>query len=531
MICKKCGANIADTAKFCGYCGNKVDEINNNVQNSNPFNIPSSNLTESSYDLFSNQDVQISKEQELNDLSLTNSISNPVSNYEQSTNQDNKINSNTSLTQFDIQNSVGAIGTNESLKSVEEPVQTVELPINPVEPSLNSEVINSSLNPEVVNNSLNQETVNNSLNSEVVNDSLNQNSIQSETIKNVPETVEVPAQNNQVVEHPSLIQMDLKSNNVVATETNESGTQDLNSQQPATTQTNPPTINQPIQPNNKKSKKNNNKGLFIILGVVLVVVAAVVAFMIFNKSEKNDIDALENAVENFLKAGGQSGTVDFRVTVESVTGDTVNVSSTLSYIKSNNLLDIALIVNKSALFDEMGLYARINNNSINLYTQSNVLDLLGTTSSDGNIWVKYSEQLTENILEELNSLDLNQEIDLSQTLDSKHFKFVGTEDELNHYILLVDDELLSKLDEDSMSINKGESYELDIYLDKSDKLSKINFDLSSYIKNDNIAKLYITIEFSNLGNTNLVIPEDAINSSMDIDTYISTYSNDEETNV
>ena len=32
MICKKCGATISDTSKFCGYCGapNKEDALNSN---------------------------------------------------------------------------------------------------------------------------------------------------------------------------------------------------------------------------------------------------------------------------------------------------------------------------------------------------------------------------------------------------------------------------------------------------------------------------------------------------------------------
>ena len=36
MLCKKCGENIADTSKFCGYCGNPTQEIlTNNNQNMN----------------------------------------------------------------------------------------------------------------------------------------------------------------------------------------------------------------------------------------------------------------------------------------------------------------------------------------------------------------------------------------------------------------------------------------------------------------------------------------------------------------
>ena len=27
MTCKNCGANIADNAKFCGYCGNQIVDI------------------------------------------------------------------------------------------------------------------------------------------------------------------------------------------------------------------------------------------------------------------------------------------------------------------------------------------------------------------------------------------------------------------------------------------------------------------------------------------------------------------------
>lgn len=27
MECKKCGVNIADASKFCGYCGNQIEQI------------------------------------------------------------------------------------------------------------------------------------------------------------------------------------------------------------------------------------------------------------------------------------------------------------------------------------------------------------------------------------------------------------------------------------------------------------------------------------------------------------------------
>ena len=33
MLCKKCGANIEDNSKFCGYCGEVVSEVNQLNQN------------------------------------------------------------------------------------------------------------------------------------------------------------------------------------------------------------------------------------------------------------------------------------------------------------------------------------------------------------------------------------------------------------------------------------------------------------------------------------------------------------------
>ena len=38
MMCKKCGANIAETSKFCGYCGNQMEIENQTVNTFNNVN-------------------------------------------------------------------------------------------------------------------------------------------------------------------------------------------------------------------------------------------------------------------------------------------------------------------------------------------------------------------------------------------------------------------------------------------------------------------------------------------------------------
>ena len=51
MKCLKCGKDIADLSKFCGYCGNPIEEIKKNVkstENSINSNIGDSNETISS---------------------------------------------------------------------------------------------------------------------------------------------------------------------------------------------------------------------------------------------------------------------------------------------------------------------------------------------------------------------------------------------------------------------------------------------------------------------------------------------------
>lgn len=46
MICKKCGANIADTSKFCGYCGNQIEAENQVVNNVNEDSLQNVNMND-----------------------------------------------------------------------------------------------------------------------------------------------------------------------------------------------------------------------------------------------------------------------------------------------------------------------------------------------------------------------------------------------------------------------------------------------------------------------------------------------------
>lgn len=291
--------------------------------------------------------------------------------------------------------------------------------------------------------------------------------------------------------------------------------------------------------NSKKTKGNANKLIPIIVGIVLILIALVLLFIAFNKSSNNSIAVLEKAINNFEEKGKNSGTINANLLIESGTSDTINLSATAKYSKTNDIYNLALILNESILYDEMSIYSTISEKDITLYAKSSLIDMLGLTSSAEDMWLYYFIDLTEFADDNLESN--NDDFDLSDIIDEKHFKYINKVDNLRHYELVIDDDLINKIEskateeerqeiEDSLSsisngeMNLTETYIIDFYIDDSNQLVKISMDLSDYMEDDEISKVILSFEFMNLNSTTVEIPQDALSSQNDLETYISTYS-------
>ena len=178
---------------------------------------------------------------------------------------------------------------------------------------------------------------------------------------------------------------------------------------------------------------------------------------------------------------------------------------------------------------------QIKNKNLVLYAKSNLVDMLGFTSSPKEMWLNYNIDLEE-LKEDYE--DTKNNIDLFEILDEEHFKYVDEENSIKHYQLIVDKDLLLKLEnklsdetKETLEITKNQEsvvenmiYYVDFYINRSYEITKISIDMTDQIMDETYKKFVLEFEFMNFGKTNLEIPKEAKESTMNIENYMTTYS-------
>ena len=128
--------------------------------------------------------------------------------------------------------------------------------------------------------------------------------------------------------------------------------------------------------------------------------------------------------------------------------------------------------------------------------------------------------------------------DLNKYLTDKVIVFVEEKDGLDYYQFVINDDLLKKIAEDNDEEYENVNMEIkfDVYIDSKTKtLSKIEFDLKEFfndymnsdladeesledfdVYSEMIKTLLFTIEFKNVNNTTITIPQDVIDNAVDI---------------
>ncbi len=439
MICKKCGANIADTSKFCGYCGEQIEEVKPIVSNSFNENAGVSSVMSSQ----TSSTVEPNLQQNLNDLKQPTQVS-----------------------------------------SIAPDIQ------------MQSQILNRSNFESIQNNKVDS--------SNLVGSSVTPNSLETPVSQN-----STPINN--------------ESQNL-----NTTGT--VESIQNTTLETQKPNENPPVFEKQEKPKKSASKTLIIVLGIILIALGVVLAFMAFNKGESTNtstIDVLSKALSNLDATSSESGTMNMNMTINSNTNDSISLSAILKYAKqSNNNYDMSLKINKSLISDEMNLYMSLNDTNATLYLESTLLDLLGLTYSEENIWLKQTLEVdASNITEGKN-------IDIMNIIDEAHFKYVDNSNNLNHYQLIIDESIINKINQQynleqseiTSDIDLQESYVVDLYLTNDNQISMVSMELSNIEDSSDISSITISITLSDLDSTVVTIPEDALNSNMIIDDYMANYA-------
>lgn len=382
----------------------------------------------------------------------------------------------------------------------------------------------------------NQNELKEIINEVVVNNSLKQ-TIQNESIQpEVKNAIETS------VQQPNLENSNINNQVVAVNEVNQTANASIESKESDVsigniTQNQNGIVNNTINQNN--NKKNNNK-IFIMVGIILTVIAVILLTFSLKNSSESSISALEKAIANLKQKNVNSITVAANLSMGMTTGETFDLTANVkAEKKDDNQTDMQITINKSLLFDEMNIYASTNDKQATLYIQSNLIDMLGFTSSVTSSWLYHTIEVDE-LLEETNIEENEENLNLEEFFDSNHFKRIDKKDNINHYQLIIDQELINQFKEKANEIGDQELNEsvieleesfkdlngpikFDLYITDSNEFSKIELDLSNqFTEEDGISKFIIGIEISDLGNTKVEIPSEAKNSIIDLETYMTT---------
>lgn len=300
---------------------------------------------------------------------------------------------------------------------------------------------------------------------------------------------------------------------------------------------------------NSEKKNKTKKIAFIICTIALVIVAAVLLFIAFNKSSKGSVKSLEKALNNFVEGGKTSGTIVATVSVTDEAVGTINVSGTVKYQKVGEAYNLEISLGETPMYKEMKLYAVVSEDELTAYINSSTLNEMLEIDSTDSKWLKYEMDSYELNLQDLGfNMETieTQKLDLSGFGLEKKLKLVDTKDGIKHYTLTIDEELIKnifkKIVKEMMNSNEGVSVEFDddyldsyldgyveevptfvieLYMNEQDEFTKISIDFSKIKGIELEATPIVSIEFKDFNKTNFVIPNEALNTSYDLETYLN----------
>lgn len=295
-------------------------------------------------------------------------------------------------------------------------------------------------------------------------------------------------------------------------------------------------------PEAPSNDNKNNKWFFILMGIVLIVIAIGLLVFAFINSSGNSISVLEKAIANISEKGKDSASITAKLNI-AAGGQSLNLSATAKIEKkAETAYDMQLTIDKTLFTDEISFYASVDSKKATAYINSDTIDMLGMTLSETPVWLNYTFELEETIGKITKEENSGEELELEDILDSKHFVLVEKLENVNHYQLIIDQELINTIKAKAVELANEELKEsfadmeelkkaikIDFYITKNNELTKIELDMSEHLtEEDSISKLAISIELKDLNNTKVEIPSEALNSTMNIETYMMQ-SEDEST--
>lgn len=207
-----------------------------------------------------------------------------------------------------------------------------------------------------------------------------------------------------------------------------------------------------------------------------------------------------------------------------------------------------LLIEENALIGEFELYMIDEEETPYIYMSSNIIDTMLGITNDTLYWIKteVTDENSSTIPDNLPSIDLTEEeIEkyINKYVTAEHIVYIGEENNIKHYQLIVNDELLSKLSEDFdfEYTASGMEFKVDVYYDKTNlNPTRISADFNELIKSlmenlskeelesiqssginlEDIVEFSLTFDFSNFNNTVVEIPAGVKENAITEEEYI-----------
>lgn len=297
----------------------------------------------------------------------------------------------------------------------------------------------------------------------------------------------------------------------------------------------------------KEEQKKSNLGTIII--VIIVILAALIGaayYYLFNNKTISSLDVLSNSLSKMSEITSMKATGNLKYTyinnvncnsleqtncVNQNTNIDLNFDMLVLYAKNandNNILNVN--VKNTQTNEQMALYfvTDKDNNEVS-YISSKFIDMLGFTSSPSNIWL-VSRSVDTNDLNSsgesmLNIKDIKiDSINAKEIFTDEDVKLIDNIGGIDHYRIIIDENKYNKIME---STNQNADIkldtfdgviELDIYIDSNTKyITKLIMTSTSNPTNN----LNLTIDFSDINDTVVTLPEEVKNTTKTVESYIT----------
>ena len=265
--------------------------------------------------------------------------------------------------------------------------------------------------------------------------------------------------------------------------------------------------------------------------VLLSLAAAVLVFTGCGKK----VDRLEEFKTAFSSIKSAEVKMEAKMSLEQE-GMNVDVNIPMTMKVSENAL-YAKLEENILIAEPIELYSSFNNEKVTLYIPS-----FDEEFNIGEGFMKLELDLNDESLKDYTEgLDEVKEEDVDKYLTDKVIVFVEEKDGLDHYQVVINDELLEQIAKDNNEEFEKTNMEIkfDVYIDsKAKTLAKIEFDFKDLIAKvaetgelededfdpEMIKTFLLTIEFKNVNNTTVTIPQSVIDNATSL-----SGSNDVET--